>query len=113
MPRERPQQLRGFNHELLKTLPDRLGSDIYTGDLHANSEFNTADDPSRRLAVRAPVREHPTWLEDLQAGCPMRFRIIQKSDAYLRPYNFWVRLLCLLEARRQSRMRSFAPACPH
>ena len=41
-----------LNHQLLKTLPDLLGSDMYTGELLVNSEFNPADDPSRRVAAR-------------------------------------------------------------
>ena len=44
-----------LNHQLLKTLPDLLGSDMYTGEPHVNSEFNPADDPSRRVAVRKPI----------------------------------------------------------
>ena len=56
-----------LNHQLFKTLPDLLGSDMYTGaELHVNSEFNPADDPSRRVAVRRPIAPRPRWLDDLQ-----------------------------------------------
>ena len=53
----------GLNQELQQSLPVHLGCGVYSNVGFIPSEFNTADDPSRRREVRPRSSEPPRWLD--------------------------------------------------
>ena len=59
---------RALNQELQRSLPWMLGFDVYLDCLYFHTKLNRGDDPTRGRDIRAPSREWPGWLQEMQGG---------------------------------------------
>ena len=71
-----------INHVLLGTVPYILGGNLYPAAIHTPSKFLVADDPSRDLPCRLPLREPPRWLDDLGQSRFDRFDRVLQYDSF-------------------------------
>ena len=58
----------GLNRLLRKSVASHLTSGVAPGFGYIASKSNPADDPTRSVSIRAPVREPPDWLADAFRG---------------------------------------------
>ena len=71
----------GLNQELQQSLPIHLGCGVISNAGFIPSEVNSADDPTRHVRVRAPVKACPPWLREFEPT------ILAAFDDWLSSYS--------------------------
>lgn len=57
-----------INQKLRKSIPNHLGFNTRPFYGFVRSKYNPGDDPTRRVPLRAPAKEEPTWWEPIGQG---------------------------------------------
>lgn len=57
-----------INQKLRKSIPNHLGFNARPFYGFVRSKYNPGDDPTRRVPLRAPAKEEPTWWEPIGQG---------------------------------------------
>ena len=99
---------RKLRRGLRGDLPYVLGGNLYLGFHFAASRLNPADDPTRDVPLRAPVRPLPQWLSASAGGELGLAEEVMDTVACNRPLSQWRLLLCRLMMGRS--LRWYGPA---
>ena len=75
----------GLNQELQQSLPIHLGCGVISKAGFIPSEVNSADDPTRHVRIRAPVKACPPWLREFEPED--RDTVLAAFDDWLSSYS--------------------------
>jgi len=88
-----------LNRILCSALPFIIGAELYPNSIQVPSKFNSADDPSRYVQIRAARSECAAWISPALKGVFRMFEAVRVADEFIGPIGWWMRLLSGLVVR--------------